>query len=208
MIENEPLYDNPKNPHTYKEEFISKGNDFEVYGFDEKHVVKIPHSDDSKNPEYYNDLLNDYTTMKEIFGDNLSDSYFISSEKTDNGTYRIIQPRFRQEEFLDSIPKEEFRGFILEHRKLFEDLLQKAKKAKEEFKVPVDLTIHNIVFHDGKLIITENDSPTARLKDRHFGEKIIKDSETIRLLENFHQRFKNITNFLGLNSNLFWSRGV
>ncbi len=44
MIETEPLYDNPKNPHTYKEEFISKGNDFEVYGFDERHVVKIPNT--------------------------------------------------------------------------------------------------------------------------------------------------------------------
>ena len=183
MVENEPLYDNPKNPYTYKEEFISKGNDFEVYGFDEKHVVKIPHSDDSKNSEYYNDLLNDYTKMKEIFGDNLSDSYFIPSEKTDNGTYRIIQPRFRQEEFLDNISNERFRDFILEHRALFEDLLQKAEKAKEEFKVPVDLTIHNIVFHEGRLIITENDSPTARLKDGNFGEKIERDSRTIELLK-------------------------
>ena len=182
MVENECLYDKPDNPYTHKEELISKGNDFEVYGYDENYVVKIPHSSDSQNPLYYNDLLNDYTKMKEIFGDNLSDSYFIPPEKTDNGTYRIIQPRFRQEEFLDSIPKEEFRGFILEHRTLFEDLLQKAEKAKEEFKVPVDLTVHNIAFHDGKLIITENDSPTARLRDEHFGKKIESDNMTMELL--------------------------
>lgn len=183
MIENEPLYDNPKNPNSYKEEFISKGNDFEVYGFDEKHVVKIPHSPDSKNPLYYNDLLNDYTKMKEIFGYSLSDSYFIPPEETDNGTYRIIQPRYGPEEFLENIPSDKFEGFILEHRTLFEDLLQKAEKAKEEFKVPVDLTIHNIVFHEGRLIITENDSPTARLRDGHYGEKISEDEKTIELLE-------------------------
>lgn len=182
MIEKEPSYDYPNNPRTYKEEFISKGNDFEVYGFDENHVVKIPHSDDSKNPEYYNNLLNDYTKMKEIFGDNLSDSYFIPPVETENETYRIIQPRFRQGEFLDNIPKERFRDFILEHRTLFEDLLQKAEKAKEEFKVPVDLTIHNILFHEGRLIITENDSPTARLRDEHFGKKIESDNKTMELL--------------------------
>lgn len=190
MIENEPLYDNPKNPNSYKEEFISKGNDFEVYGFDEKHVVKIPHGTDSKNPLYYNDLLNDYNKMKEIFGDNLSDSYFISPEDTDNGTYRIIQPRYRQEEFLESIPNDKFKDFILEHRTLFEDLLQKAEKAKEEFKVPVDLTIHNIVFHEGRLIITENDSPTARLRDGHLGKKIEDDSRTIELLKRLLEETK------------------
>ena len=190
MIENEPLYDNPKNPNSYKEEFISKGNDFEVYGFDENHVVKIPHSDDSKNPEYYNDLLNDYTKMKEIFGDSLSDSYFIPPEETDNGTYRIIQPRYEPEEFLENILSDKFEGFILKHRTLFEDLLQKAEKAKEEFKVPVDLTIHNIVFHEGRLIITENDSPTARLRSGNMGKKIEKDNRTIELLKKLLEETK------------------
>jgi len=183
MSENEPLYDIPKDPHTYKEEFISKGNDFDVYGFNESYVVKIPHSDFSNNPLYLTDLSNDFIKMKIIFGDNLADSYFISSDESSPETYRIIQPRFKEDEFLDNIPKEEFKDFILEHRGLFQDLLEKAKDAEKEFGVPVDLTTHNIVFHDGKLIITENDSPIARFKDGHYRKKISDDRKTIDMLE-------------------------
>jgi len=51
------------------------------------------------------------------------------------------------------------------------------------FGVPVDLTPHNIDFHDGKLLITENDSPTVRVTDGHYGVKVTKDNETIEALE-------------------------
>lgn len=47
----------------------------------------------------------------------------------------------------------------------------------------MDLTPHNIVFHDGKLLITENDSPTVRVTDGHYGVKVTKDNETIEALE-------------------------
>jgi hypothetical protein len=183
MIESVPVYDSPKNPYLYKEELISKGNDFEVYGYGEDYVIKIPHSPDSKSSDFYNKLVADHEKMKEIFGDNLAESNFLPPEKTEGGTYRIIQQRFQEDEFLDSMGGETLKNFILNNKEMFKTLLEKAKIAKEMFGVPVDLTPHNIVFHNGKLLITENDSPTFRVTDGHYGEKITKDNKTIEALE-------------------------
>lgn len=192
MPSNEKLiYDFPKDPYKHTEERISAGNDFEVYGFNQGFVVKRPNQErigktsyNVTSQEFYEQLVKDHDIMQDIFGENYAQSYFYPPNKSHGSNYRILQERFNREEFLYNFSPEELNEFINTHKEEVRDLVAKARKAQQVFGIPIDLTVNNIVFHDNKLIVVENDCPTFRAKHKkEEWEKIERDLKALEELE-------------------------
>jgi len=190
-MEQESILYQPENPYTDRGNLIDKGNDFNVYEFGDEYVVKLPNEEhqeerpyNNMSPEFYERLVDDYSVLKGIFGENLAETYFFPPSKEWESNYRIIQKRYKSEEFLSNLSGQELIQFIKEHKEEFRDIVNKVKQAQEHFGVPVDLTPRNLVFHEGKLIIIETDCPTERFNHRSdYERKIEREMNRIALVE-------------------------
>ncbi len=160
--------------YPFKEEVgdkISVGREFEIRELGNDYVMKMinPENDPDtqkhlNSEEYMNSLKLDYKKLKEIFGDNLVDTYFVQGHNKQTGdlVYYIVQKRIKGKT-LEQAWKEgdSKKDFIQANKEQMTKLLWKNKKVLLTFGAPIDFTPDNIIVdkNTGKFILIDTGSP-------------------------------------------------